>query len=279
MSKYANLPGYDTSSKTIYGDEDNMSMPEEDRDWKGAMEEENVEIISCEAAEAIKRFREGDIDQIGDVTGKQLTESVETARKMMNKLTDVGASPSVDIEMVAQEASKPDLSYRIYSNAEATISQLQKRISRLEELVNSVPADPLQPGGSLSDIAQTISQKMALLEDDKASAADARLGSLLEKYKQVPESLQKLPDLHKWEPVFAALPAIVERLESLAPVHQVAARVAQNFVNLEKCQAAIQSQLDRSEATQNELHNAMNKNLKTSAENARNLTSRFEKLQ
>lgn len=37
------------------------------------MEEENVEIISCEAAEAIKRFREGDIDQIGDVTGKQLT--------------------------------------------------------------------------------------------------------------------------------------------------------------------------------------------------------------
>ena len=38
---------------------------------------------------------------------------------------------------------------------------------------------------------------MALLEDDKASAADARLGSLLEKYKQVPESLQKLPDLHK----------------------------------------------------------------------------------
>jgi len=256
-----------------------MSMPEEDRDWKGAMEEENVEIISCEAAEAIKRFREGDIDQIGDVTGKQLTESVETARKMMNKLTDAGASPSVDVEMVAQEASKPDLSYRIYSNAEATISQLQKRISRLEELVNSVPADPLQPGGSLSDIAQTISQKMALLEDDKASAADARLGSLLEKYKQVPDSLQKLPDLHKWEPVFAALPAIVERLESLAPVHQVAARVAQNFVNLEKCQAAIQSQLDRSEATQNELHNAMNQNLKTTAENARNLTSRFEKLQ
>ena len=112
------------------------------------MEEENVEIISCEAAEAIKRFREGDIDQIGDVTGRQLTglykcglrgfksdlESVETARKMMDKLTDTGASQSVDVEMVAQEASKPDTSYRIYSNAEATISQLQQRISRLEEL-------------------------------------------------------------------------------------------------------------------------------------------------
>ena len=38
MSKYANLPGYDTSSKTVYGDniDDNMSMPEEDRDWKGS---------------------------------------------------------------------------------------------------------------------------------------------------------------------------------------------------------------------------------------------------
>ncbi|CAG5099324.1 Oidioi.mRNA.OKI2018_I69.XSR.g16447.t1.cds [Oikopleura dioica] len=289
MSKYANLPGYDTSSKTVYGDniDDNMSMPEEDRDWKAAAEgegeeenEENVEIITCEAAEAIKRFREGDIDQIGDVTGRQLTESVETARKMMDKLTDTGANTqSLDVEMVAQEASKPDSSYRIYSNAEATISQLQQRISRLEELVNSVPADPLQPGGSLSDIAQTISQKMALLEDDKVKAADARLGSLLEKYKEVPESLQKLPDLHKWEPVFTALPAIVERLESLAPVHQVAARVAQNFVNLEKCQAAIQSQLDRSEATQNELHSAMNQNLKIAAENAKNLTARFEKLQ
>ena len=62
---------------------------------------------------------------------------METARKMMDKLTDTGANTqSLDVEMVAQEASKPDSSYRIYSNAEATISQLQQRISRLEELGN-----------------------------------------------------------------------------------------------------------------------------------------------
>lgn len=279
MSKYRNLPGYDTTAKTFYGDDDAISMPEEDRDWKGAaQEEENVEIITCDAVQAIKRFKEGDIDQIGCVTGKQLTESVETARKLMDNLTD-NAVPPTDVEMVAQEATKRNAGYRVYSNTEASISQLQQRIARLEELVNNVPADPLQPGGSLTDIAQSLAQKVALLEEDKLASADARICSLLEKYKQIPESLQKLPDLHKWEPVFSALPAIVERLETLAPIHQVAARVAQNFMSLEKCQAAIQSQLDRAEATQNELHSAMNQNLKTAADNAKKLNERFEKLQ
>ena len=50
------------------------------------MEEENVEIISCEAAEAIKRFREGDIDQIGDVTGKQLTGFYKYLRCRVHKI-------------------------------------------------------------------------------------------------------------------------------------------------------------------------------------------------
>ena len=35
MSKYATLPGYDTNSKTLYGDEEAASLPEDDRDWKG----------------------------------------------------------------------------------------------------------------------------------------------------------------------------------------------------------------------------------------------------
>ena len=47
--------------------------------WKSiflavAPDDENVEIISCDTAQAIKRFKEGDLDQIGDIKGAQLTE-------------------------------------------------------------------------------------------------------------------------------------------------------------------------------------------------------------
>ena len=51
MSKYASLPGYDVTSPVEYGDDENISsLPEVDRDWKEAPEE-NVEIISCSAAQ------------------------------------------------------------------------------------------------------------------------------------------------------------------------------------------------------------------------------------
>ena len=38
---------------------------------------------------------------------------------------------------------------------------------------------------------------MALLEPEQLAQADARLASLVERFNQVPESLQKLPDLTK----------------------------------------------------------------------------------
>ena len=37
MSKYSSLPGYDTTSPTCYGDneETTASLPESDQQWKG----------------------------------------------------------------------------------------------------------------------------------------------------------------------------------------------------------------------------------------------------
>ena len=61
----------------------------------------------------------------------------------------------------------------------------------------SVPSDPLQSGGSLTEVAQSVSSRMALLEPEQLAQADARLASLVERFNQVPESLQKLPDLTK----------------------------------------------------------------------------------
>ena len=60
-----------------------------------------------------------------------------------------------------------------------------------------MPSDPLQSGGSLSEVAQSVSSRMALLEPEQLAQADARLASLVERFNQVPESLQKLPDLTK----------------------------------------------------------------------------------
>ena len=51
------------------------------------------------------------------------------------------------------------------------------------------------------------------------------------------------------------------------------------FKSLEQTQKTIESQLERTEATQNELQNAMAQNLQVATENAKKLTERVEKLQ
>lgn len=51
------------------------------------------------------------------------------------------------------------------------------------------------------------------------------------------------------------------------------------FQSLEQTQKTIESQLERTEATQNELQNAMAQNLQVATENAKKLTERVEKLQ
>ena len=60
-------------------------------------------------------------------------------------------------------------------------------------------------------------------------------------------------------------------------------RVSEFFTNafksLEQTQKTIESQLERTEATQNELQNAMAQNLQVATENAKKLTERVEKLQ
>jgi hypothetical protein len=79
--------------------------------------------------------------------------------------------------------------------------------------------------------------------------------------------------------MFPVIPTIVERLEALAPLHNVAARVAASLQSLEKTQKSIQSQLNRTESTQNELQNAMIQNIHVATENAKKLTEKVEKLQ
>ena len=43
----------------------------------GGVEDENVEIISCDAAEAIKKFKSGELESSSDLKGEQITEAVE----------------------------------------------------------------------------------------------------------------------------------------------------------------------------------------------------------
>ena len=93
-----------------------------------------MEIISCDTSQAIKRFKEGDIDQIGDLKGKQLTEAVNTARQLVNQLTDKQKSETSEISNAIETAAHEGSSYRIYSNSESTLIQLEQRVARLEEL-------------------------------------------------------------------------------------------------------------------------------------------------
>ena len=99
-----------------------------------APDDENVEIISCDTVQAIKRFKEGDMDQIGDLRGHQLTEAVDTARKLVTRLTDAPKSTIQSVDKVIEATASSGSSYRIYSNSESTLIQLEQRVARLEEL-------------------------------------------------------------------------------------------------------------------------------------------------
>merc|ERR1712131_454919 len=164
--------------------------------------------------------------------------------------------------MTVASSNAKGSSLRIYSNTPEALKILEQRIAKLENLV-SVPSDPLQSGGSLTEVAQSVSSRMALVE----------------RFNQVPESLQKLPDLTKWESLFSSIPQIVDRLETLAPLHSLAGRVGASLIALEKSHQQIIAQLDRTEATQNELHAAMNQNIQVATDNAVKLGERVEKLQ
>ena len=93
-----------------------------------------MEIISCEAVKNIKRFKDGDLDQIGEMTGRQLTESVETARKMVSRLADHPTSDAPQLDKVVDAAKTDGASYRIFSNSQTQITQLEQRVARLEEI-------------------------------------------------------------------------------------------------------------------------------------------------
>jgi len=53
--------------------------------------------------------------------------------------------------------------------------------------------------------------------------------------------------LKKWESLFSSIPQIVDRLETLAPLHSLAGRVGASLIALEKSHQQIIAQLDRTE--------------------------------
>ena len=65
----------------MYGDSNEEKMaalPESDQDWKrDQAEDEKVEIISCDAQEAIRKFKSGELASASELKGEQITEAVE----------------------------------------------------------------------------------------------------------------------------------------------------------------------------------------------------------
>ena len=53
--------------------------------------------------------------------------------------------------------------------------------------------------------------------------------------------------IKKWESLFSSIPQIVDRLETLAPLHSLAGRVGASLIALEKSHQQIIAQLDRTE--------------------------------
>ena len=68
-----------------------------------------------------------------------------------------------------------------------------------------------------------------------------------EPYGRVPTYETRFIILKKWESLFSSIPQIVDRLETLAPLHSLAGRVGASLIALEKSHQQITAQLDRTE--------------------------------
>merc|ERR1719427_1334205 len=143
---------------------------------------------------------------------------------------------------------------------------------------------------NLSQAVQVISAKTTLMDPSKLDHIEGRLGALQQKLGHLQESQSSLDSdsvakldqmtslVGRSKPLYASLPDVIVRMESLQNLHQKAADFSRSLVELETVQSQLSVQMGNNFTMLTNTKEKFSKNLENINQNFSSLFDRIERL-
>merc|ERR1719427_1409250 len=238
-------------------------------------------------------------DVLGEETIHTMTDPQAAARKkllsQLEQLKAVGVGGSSKTE-----SNSPTYSLYIKQSTSALeegamLSTLSSRLAVLEAAVgfsaDQMSILTMETGKkNISQAVQVLSSKTTLMDPSKLDHIEGRLGALQQKLGHLQESQSSLDSdsvakldqmtslVGRSKPLYASLPDVIVRMESLQNLHQKAADFSRSLVELETVQSQLSVQMGNNFTMLTNTKEKFSKNLENINQNFSSLFDRIERL-
>jgi len=238
-------------------------------------------------------------DVLGEEVMHTMTDPQAAARKkLLAQLEELKSSG----EGKNKKVDKNSPSYSLFIKESiatleegAMLSSLSSRLAVLESAVgfsaDQMSILTMETGKkNMSQAVQVISAKTTLMDPSKLDHIEGRLGALQQKLGQLQESQssldsdsvakldQMMSTVDRSKPLYATLPDVVVRMESLQNLHEKAADFSRSLVELETVQSQLAVQMGNNLNLLTSTTEKFSKNLENINQNFASLFDRIERL-
>jgi len=238
-------------------------------------------------------------DVLGEEIIHTMTDPQAAARKkllsQLEELKSVGSKANSKVD-------KNSPSYSLFIKKSTTaleegamLSSLSSRLAVLEAAVgfsaDQMSILTMETGKkSMSQAVQVLSAKTTLMDPSKLDHIEGRLGALQQKLGQLQESQSNLDSesvtkleqmmgtVERSKPLYASMPDVIVRMESLQNLHQNAAEFSRSLVELETVQAQLAVQMGNNLTLLSSTKEKFSKNLENINQNFSSLFDRIDRL-
>jgi len=238
-------------------------------------------------------------DVLGEEVMHTMTDPQAAARKkLLSQLEELKSGGENKVKNV--DKNSPSYSLFIKQSIAtleegAMLSSLSSRLAVLEAAVgfsaDQMSILTMETGKkNMSQAVQVISAKTTLMDPSKLDHIEGRLGALQQKLGHLQESQssldsdsvakleQMMSTVGRSKPLYASLPDVIVRMESLQNLHQKAADFSRSLVELETVQAQLAVQMGNNFTMLNNTKEKFSKNLENINQNFASLFDRIERL-
>ncbi|KNC54485.1 dynactin subunit 2 [Thecamonas trahens ATCC 50062] len=180
---------------------------------------------------------------------------------------------------------------------EATLGELSRRLSELERIVGQPPKaeDAASSAAISSDLVQAVARldkRLTLLDDDELTKMQRKLAGLAAQLDEVLDKASAAESAHgfeakldtvytaveKWDAMADVVPAVVERLRTLAALHEDAANFGSRLEALSSAHTELTSSLSANASLLRTVQDNMAANMATIADNVSSIEARIAAL-
>jgi len=238
-------------------------------------------------------------DVLGEEVMHTMTDPQAAARKkLLSQLEELRSGGENKVKNV--DKNNPSYSLFIKQSIAtleegAMLSSLSSRLAVLEAAVgfsaDQMSILTMETGKkNMSQAVQVISAKTTLMDPSKLDHIEGRLGALQQKLGHLQESQssldsdsvakleQMMSTVGRSKPLYASLPDVLVRMESLQNLHQKAADFSRGLVELETVQAQLAVQMGNNFTMLTNTKEKFSKNLENINQNFASLFDRIERL-